>query len=40
MTATCRLFGVSRQEYYRAVKRERQSRQVATEVVTMIKKYG
>lgn len=38
--ATCRLFGVNRQEYYRAVKRDEQKRQVATEVVAMIEKVS
>lgn len=32
------MFGVDRQEYYRAVKREEKRRQVATEVVDMIEK--
>lgn len=38
MTATCRLFGVNRQEYYRAAKSERQRRHVASQVVGMVEK--
>ena len=35
---TCRLFGIERQVYYRAVKSEGQRREVSTQVVKMIQK--
>ncbi|WP_152520525.1 DDE-type integrase/transposase/recombinase, partial [Cyclobacterium qasimii] len=38
ISATCRLFGVERQVYYRAVNREKRRRMVATEVVALIEK--
>lgn len=36
MTATCRLFGVNRQVYYRSISRERSRQQIATDVVLMV----
>ena len=33
---TCRLLGISRQLYYRSIRRDRNSRQVATQVVKMV----
>jgi putative transposase len=34
---TCRLFGISRQVYYRAVKSEQDKREVATKVVSLVR---
>jgi putative transposase len=36
LTATCRLFGLDRQVYYRSINRERNRQQIATEVVVMV----
>ena len=36
MTATCRLFGLDRQVYYRSINRERNRQQIANEVVAMV----
>ncbi len=36
MTATCRLFGIGRQVYYRSISKERNRQQIATDVVLMV----